>query len=116
MSQWKFYHNPQCSKSREALSLLEAQGADIQVIEYLKTPQTFEELIQLIGQLDTPASSLVRVKEDDFVKTPFDVNSAEEVARQLSIKPRLMERPILQGKGRAVIGRPLEKIEALLKS
>ncbi|MNL58185.1 ArsC family protein [compost metagenome] len=97
------------------MHLLEAQAADFQIIEYLKTPLTFKELRELLSQLDTPVASIVRVKENDFTDAPFDVNSAEEVARQLSIKPRLMERPILQGKGRAVIGRPLEKIEALLK-
>lgn len=115
MSTWKFYHNPQCSKSREALNLLETQAVDFQIIDYQKNPLSIEELRELITQLKTPASSLVRVKENDFTDAPFDVNSAEEVARQLSKKPRLMERPILQGKGQAAIGRPLEKIEALLK-
>lgn len=116
MSQWKFYYNPQCSKCREALALLETHSVDFQPIEYLKTPLTAEELNELIGQLSDPVSTLVRVKESEFVEAPFDVNSVEEVALQLSVKPRLMERPILQGNGKAVIGRPVEKIEALLVS
>ena len=115
MSLWKFYHNPQCSKSREALGLLQDRAVDIQVIEYLKSPLSVEELKKLISQLNEPVSSLVRVKEVEFTEAPFDVNSSEEVATQLSKKPRLMERPILQGHGRAAIGRPIEKIEALLK-
>lgn len=116
MALWNFYHNPQCSKSREALEILKAQGADFKTIEYLKSPLTTTELSQLLEQLESPISSLVRVKEKGYLEAPFDVNSPEEVVRQLSKKPRLMERPILQGKGRAVIGRPLEKLEALLKS
>lgn len=116
MSTWKFYHNPQCSKSREALNLLETQAADFQIVDYLKTPLSVAELRELMAQLNVPISSLVRVKESDFTDAPFDVNSAEEIALQLSKKPRLMERPILQGKGQAVIGRPLEKIEELLKN
>jgi arsenate reductase len=115
MQKWKFYHNSQCSKSREALEFLNSQGLDIQVIEYRKTPLTKEELAELIQQLDTPVSTLVRVKEKEFSAAPFDTNSAEEVAKYLIKFPVLMERPILQGKGLAVIGRPLEKIMALLK-
>lgn len=115
MSSWKFYHNPQCSKSREALAMLQDRAIDIEVVEYLKTPLSVEELKQLISQLADPVSSLVRVKEVEFTEAPFDVNSAEEVAKHLSKIPRLLERPILQGHGRAAIGRPLEKIEALLK-
>jgi arsenate reductase len=116
MPTWKFYHNPHCSKSREALSLLKTQDADFQIIDYLKTPLSTQELKEMIGQLDVPVSSLVRVKENDFTNAPFNVNSADEVAQQLSKKPHLMERPVLQGKGRAVIGRPLENFEALLKN
>lgn len=114
MKLWTLYHNPQCSKSREALELLKNSNVDFHIIEYLKTPLSADDLTQLLSQLDTPTASLVRVKESEYVEAPFDVNSKEEVVRHLSAKPRLMERPILQGNGRAVIGRPLEKIEGLL--
>jgi arsenate reductase len=114
-SSFKFYHNPQCSKSREALSLLETEGVDFQTIEYLKTPLSSEALLEVIGQLSGPLSSLVRTKEADFTNAPFDLNSAEEISMRLSEKPHLMERPILQGKGHAVIGRPLENFKELLK-
>jgi arsenate reductase len=116
MSFWKFYHNPKCSKSREALALLETQSVNFQIVEYIKDPMTSTELLELIGQLSGAVSALVRTKEADFIAAPFDVNSAEEVALHLSKKPHLMERPVLQGKGHAVIGRPLENIEALLKT
>jgi Arsenate reductase and related proteins, glutaredoxin family len=111
---WKFYHNPNCSKSREALSLLQSKSLDFQLIEYLKTPLSSSELRELIVQLSTPVSSLVRIKEADFISAPFDVYSLEEVVHHLSEKPHLMERPILQGNGRAAIGRPMENIAALL--
>jgi arsenate reductase len=111
---WKFYHNPQCSKSREALEFLRTQGIDFQTIEYLKTPPSPEELRVLISQLDSSLSSLVRVKESDFVAAPFDVNSTDEVVVGLTANLRLMERPVLQGHGKATIGRPLEKFLQLL--
>ena len=116
MSSWKFYHNPQCSKSREALELLKSEGIDIQIIEYRTMPLTREKLIELIQQLDTPVATLVRTKEKEFSETPFDINSKEEVVTHLLKFPILMERPILQGKGHATIGRPLEKIKARLET
>ncbi|WP_413559550.1 ArsC/Spx/MgsR family protein [Bdellovibrio sp. HCB209] len=115
MSLWKLYHNPKCSKSREALSFLEAQEVEFQIVEYIKDPLSFEQLTEIAAQLNGPVSSLVRANEADFVNAPFDVNSVNEVAKALSEKPHLMERPILQGKGMAVIGRPLENIQELLK-
>ncbi len=115
-STWKFYHNPQCSKCREALAWLETESIDFQAIEYIKNPLTVDELQALIKQLNIPMSALVRVKDPDFVSSPFDVNSAAEVALRLSEKPHLMERPVLQGQGRATVGRPLENMKALIKS
>ncbi|UOF00109.1 ArsC/Spx/MgsR family protein [Bdellovibrio reynosensis] len=114
MNQWKLYHNPNCSKSREALTLLETTGVNFHIINYIKNPLTQEELTGLISELNCSLSSLVRTKEHDFTEAPFDVNSAEEVAYRLSKEPHLMERPILQGKGVAVIGRPLENFKVLL--
>lgn len=115
MSSWKFYHNPKCSKSQEALAFLETEAVDFQIVDYIQEPPSFENLLELIGQLQGPLSSLVRVKELEFTSSPFDVNSANEVALQLSKKPQLMERPVLQGQGRAVIGRPLDNMKVLLK-
>ncbi|WII72143.1 arsenate reductase family protein [Bdellovibrio sp. 22V] len=114
MSAWTFYHNPNCSKSREAFALLKEKGVDFKVVEYLKTPLSRAELQELANQLTTPVSSLVRTKEDDYIQTPFDVNSVGEVIAHLEKYPRLMERPILQGNGRAVIGRPTENILTIL--
>jgi arsenate reductase len=112
---WKFYHNPNCSKSREALAFLETEAVDFKTVEYIKNPLSHQELRELIGQLTSPLSALVRMKDADFTSAPFDVNSPEEVALQLSKKPQLMERPVLQGKGQAAIGRPLDNIKALLR-
>lgn len=114
MPKWKLYHNPQCSKSRDALNLLVSKGMDFQTVEYLKTPLSREELTELIPQLDTPIASLVRQNEAEFQEAPFDVNSIETVASMLAERPRLMERPILQGNGKAIIARPVDKLKDLI--
>ncbi|QLY25765.1 ArsC/Spx/MgsR family protein [Bdellovibrio sp. KM01] len=115
MSSWKFYHNPHCSKSREALAFLEAEAVDFKTVEYIKNPPSRGEFRELIAQMTGPLSAMVRTKDVEFTAAPFDVNSAEEVALRLSEKPQLMERPVLQGKGKAVVGRPLENIKELIK-
>lgn len=110
---WQLLHNPQCSKSREAL---EALGSieDLKVRKYLEDPLNEEELRDLIAKLDGPVSELVRTKEALYSEAPFDVNNIDEVVRNLSLKPRLMERPVLLGQAGAAIGRPLERIQNLL--
>ena len=113
MSQWTLYYNPQCSKCREALSLLETHALDFQTVEYLKNPLNAAGLKELMNELIDPVSSLVRVKEREFTEAPFNVNSIDEIAQHLAQKPHLMERPILRGNRRAVIGRPVEKLIAI---
>ncbi|WP_413291831.1 ArsC/Spx/MgsR family protein [Bdellovibrio sp. HCB185ZH] len=115
MSSWKFYHNPNCSKSREALAFLESEAVAVQIVDYIQKPLRKEEIQEMISQLEGPLSMLVRTKDADFTAAPFDVNSPEEIATRLSERPHLMERPILWGNGKATIGRPLDNIKALLK-
>lgn len=110
---WKLYHNPNCSKSREALAELQKRGITFEVVEYLKTPLTLNELSDLATQIVNFAE-LVRTKEELFLQEPFDVTSQETVVKKLLEHPRLLERPILQGNGKAAIGRPLQKILDIL--
>lgn len=58
-----FYHNPRCSKSRQALALLQENGHQPQVVEYLKTPPTAAELSEILKKLGRPAQDIVRLKE-----------------------------------------------------
>ena len=86
----------------------------MEVVEYLKTPPSRQELETLVAQIDS-LPALVRSKDEKFMQEPFDVNSPEAMITHLLKYPSLMERPILQGNGKAVIGRPFEKILQLLK-
>src|SRR4051812_5965253 len=108
MAQWTIYHNPKCSKSREALELLRSRKIEPTVIEYLKNPPTKAEIKKLISMLDEP-SSIVRTKEDDFQENQFNLNSVDEIASQLAKNPKLIERPIIIKDELAVVARPFEK-------
>ncbi len=115
MTTWTLFHNPKCSKSREALEFLQAQShLQLTVVEYLKETPNEATLKSLIADLTTPLETLVRTKEDEFKAAPFDVTSKEQVLQNLLETPKLLERPILHGHGKAIIGRPLENIKAAL--
>ncbi|TDR80740.1 arsenate reductase (glutaredoxin) [Paludibacterium purpuratum] len=112
----RFYHNPRCSKSREALHLLQARGVELEVIDYLKHPPSEEELEQLLTLLDLDARELLRQKEPEFETLHLaDVTlERKHLIRVMAAHPRLIERPIAVGAQRAVIGRPPEKVLSLL--
>lgn len=108
----KIYHNPRCSKSRQTLALLEEHGIEPEVIEYLKTPLTAQELKALSKQLDAPLKDMVRTTEADFKNTGLNIKTAtdNELFDAMASAPKIMQRPIVTDGKRAVIGRPPENI------
>lgn len=106
----KIYHNPRCSKSRQAIEILEEKGVPFDIIEYLKEGLQEEEILGLIEKLGDAAANIVRKKEDEFKAEPFEVEDSREVAKRLSQIPKLLERPIVVMGPKAMIGRPPEDI------
>ena len=106
------FHNPRCSKSRQTLQLLQDRGIQPQVIEYLKNPPAQAELKRLLGLLQLQARELLRRKEPLYRELGLDDNSLndKELINALHEHPVLMERPIVVANGKAVIGRPPEKV------
>ncbi|QQS02517.1 MAG: arsenate reductase [Austwickia sp.] len=116
MSDVRLFHNPRCSKSRAALTAVQASGTDAEVVEYLKTAPTRADLLDLLGKLEDPPSALVR-RDPAFAEaglTDADVQTAEQVADVLAARPALMERPVLVRGDRAIIGRPTERVAPFL--
>lgn len=109
------YHNPRCSKSRSALTLLEEQGIAPIVVEYLKTPPSAAELHDLVKKLAIKPEALVRTGEELF-KSGFKGKAMTDAQwiDALAANPVLIERPIAIRGERAVIGRPPEKVLELL--
>ena len=109
----KIYHNPRCSKSRDTLSLLKANGIDPDVVLYLETPPDADTLRQLLKMLGmASARELMRQKEDLYKSLNLaDKNLSEDALIQAMVEnPKLMERPIVVAKGQARIGRPPEQV------
>lgn len=116
MTDTRLYHNPRCSKSRGALELLRERGIEPQVIAYLETPPSEDELRELLRLLDVPARALLRTGEEEYNALGLDDPSLadEQLIAAMAKHPRLIERPIFVHDGHAVIGRPPESVLALL--
>jgi arsenate reductase (glutaredoxin) len=112
----KIYHNNRCGKSRETLKLVQENAEDVQIIEYLKTPPTEEELREIIKKLTIKPEQLLRKGEAIF-KEKFEGKSLsdEEWIRIMVENPILIERPIVIKDGKAVLGRPPENVLQLFK-
>lgn len=116
MSSVQIYHNPRCSKSRQALALLEEQGIDPQVILYMQTPPDHATLSELLQTLGMQARELMRTKESLYQELKLDNPELTEadLVQAMADYPRLIERPIVIKDGKAVVARPPEKLLELL--
>lgn len=103
----EIWHNPRCTKSREALALLEEKGEQVTIREYLKDTATKEELVELINKLGIKPIQLIRKVEAVF-KENFkgkDLTDDQWIDAMVEY-PKLIERPIVINGNKAVIGRP----------
>jgi len=110
------YHNPRCSKSRQALKLIRDEGVEPKIIEYLKVPLTKIEIRKLLRLLNLQPRELMREKEKVYINMNLGDGAAtnnELIAAMIS-EPILIERPIIVKDDKAIIGRPPEKVLDLL--
>lgn len=114
-SKIQIYHNPRCRKSREALHYLEENEIEHETVYYLKNPISTSTLKTLLKYLNLNAFALLR-KNETLWKTEFANKewTEEELITIMIQNPKLIERPIVVKNEKAVIARPLEKIEDLL--
>lgn len=105
------WHNPKCSKSREALQLLEESAKAYEVFKYLDTPPSRDEIVALLEKLGLSARELMRTKEDVYKELGLaNIQEESKLIDALAEHPKLIERPIVIEGNRAVIGRPVEKV------
>jgi arsenate reductase len=110
----RIYHNPRCNTSRNTLALLRERGIEPEIVEYLKTPYTAAGLKTLLGQLKLPAKALVGKKEAAALGIDAAKISEEALIAAMVKNPILVERPIVVSGGKAALGRPPEKVLAVL--
>lgn len=116
MTDMTLYHNPRCSKSRNALQLLEERGLNPTIVRYLETPLSAAQLHEVLNTLGISARQLLRTGEDEYktlgLSDPL-LTDAQLIDAMVS-QPKLIERPILVVGDKAVIGRPPENVLEIL--
>ena len=111
----KIYHNPKCSTSRSALQLLQEKNIEHEVVNYIDNPLTEAELEELLDNLGMDAFELIRINEQiwktEFAEMEMDDN---ELILLMIEYPQLMQRPIVENDGKAVVARPIERLIEVL--
>lgn len=116
MDKITIWHNPKCSKSRNALNLLDEKNINADVVNYLDKSITKDELKKILSLLEMNAKELMRKGEEVYKKLNLDKETSEEKLIDSMIEnPILIERPIITRGNKAVIARPIENLEELLK-
>ncbi|MCP4054926.1 MAG: arsenate reductase (glutaredoxin) [Mesoflavibacter sp.] len=111
----KIYHNPRCRKSREGLQILEESGKDFEIVKYLENTPTKEELSDIIKLLGIKPIDLVRKNESIWKENYKNKQlSDNEIITAMVENPKLIERPIVVNKNKAIVGRPPENIKKII--
>ena len=116
MSNIKIYHNPRCSKSRQALQIIRDRGYEPKVIEYLKYPLDKIELESISQSLGIRPKEFIRKNETEFKDNNLNekLDKDDDLFEAMSKFPRIMERPIIISDTGGVIGRPPEDVVKVL--
>lgn len=104
------YHNPRCSKSRQALALLREKGIEPAIVEYLATPPDAAELRRVLGLLGIGPRALLRAKEAREAGLDDPALSDDALIEAMVANPIVIERPIAVAGGKAAVGRPPERV------
>ena len=109
------YHNTRCRKSREGLQILEESGKEFEVREYLKENLSEAEITDLLQKLKMAPIELVRTEEKMWKENYRDRDlSDKELIRIMAKNPKLIQRPVVETKNKAVIGRPASNVKELI--
>ena len=109
-------HNPRCSKSRTTLQLLQENGVEPEIIQYLDTPPSSDQLVSILGKLNLKPRELMRKGQSEYKDMGLDNPqlSDEQLITAMQEAPILIERPIVMANGKAAIGRPPESVLKIL--
>ena len=110
------FHNPRCSKSRQALALLDSRNVQYKTFLYLENEISHDEFVRILGLLKKKPRDLLRVKEKEYLENNLDNMSLtdDEIIKIVLKNKKLIERPIVIKGEKAVIARPPEKVFKVL--
>ncbi|MEN8303156.1 MAG: arsenate reductase (glutaredoxin) [Campylobacterota bacterium] len=117
MAQITIWHNPRCSKSREALAIVDENTSEKEIIKYLETNPDAETIKNLLKMLGLTPRELMRTKEAIYKELKLkEETDDEKLIEAMAQNPKLIERPVLIKNGKAIIGRPTSIIADFLKA
>ena len=98
------------------MKILENSGLDYEVVDYIKTPPSAEELRSLAAKMGVEAKDFIRSKESIFKELGLEthLNNDTILFKHMAENPKLIERPIVVNGDKAVLGRPPEKVRDFL--
>jgi arsenate reductase len=110
------YHNPNCGTSRKTLDILREAGAEVTIVEYLKTPPTKAELKRLFARAGLTPHQGLRAREQlahdlDLVEGAV---SDDAILEAMAANPILIERPLVETEKGALLARPQDKVREIL--
>ena len=116
MSVYKIFHNPRCSKSRQALQLLKDNNCKIEIISYLEIDLKVSLIKDILKKLTLKPRDILRKGEQEYKDNNLkkDNLSEEDLINYMIKYPKLIERPIVISKNKAIIGRPPENVLILI--
>lgn len=116
MSAFKIFHNSRCSKSRQALQILQDSNCDIEIINYLETDLDVSLIKDVLKKLSLKPRDILRTSEQDYKDNNLkeDDFSDDDLIDYMIKYPKLIERPIVIKGHRAVLGRPPENVLELI--
>ncbi len=116
MKQITIWHNPRCSKSREALSILEESGCEKEIIKYLEETPDKNRIKTILKMLNISARDLMRKQEAIYKELKLkEVDDEEKLIAAMAENPKLIERPIIIKDNKAIIGRPPSLVNDFIK-
>jgi len=106
------YHNPACATSRKVLGMIRGAGVEPRVVEYLKTPPSREELLDLLRRMGMTPRQLLRRRGTPYGELGLDdpARSDEALIDAIMAHPILMERPVVVGPRGVRLCRPPERV------
>ncbi len=109
------WHNPNCSKSRNTLAILQDRdGVEVEVVQYLKNPPSREKLAQLYADAGMAPAEGLRLSGTDAKERGLPQADADTVLDAMAADPRLIERPLVETEKGVRLCRPVEKVEEIL--
>lgn len=108
------YHNPKCSTSRKTLELLRDNGIEPEVVQYLKTPPSREELVRLIRDAGIEVRAAVRKRESLYGELGLAEAADEELLDAMAEHPILIERPFVVTPKGTRLARPIDAVREIL--